>query len=160
MTAINELKPVRTGQDWGYGKTPEDALWSILQKHSAFSPNNAEYIDDRPELMDVTPKDFHRHDWTQYNTSPPHGSPDLEDGIIISERDKTDPRSKAIEHRKQFSVKNVWLEVDTIDFDTDRARVAFRFGLQLRECEWNGDDAPRADEKLWNCNRLSTELID
>lgn len=153
---MSELKSPSTSADWGYGDTPEDALWSVLRKQPAFEPTNPEYVGERPGFMDVRPENFHEHDWDQYRKPEGRVQRTPGDAPIVSAKNVITPVSESDELRKRISLDNVWIEVD----DTNgRVEVLFQFRLQMRQSAWDGDDKPRPDDLQWSCERVSTEPI-
>lgn len=147
--------------DIAYGKTPQEALEACLMKHYAFSNVDTEFLNGRAEFMDIEPRDVHRHDWDQYDEEGPMPSSSSKGPTVSARRSKDTPSSN--EDRYRITVDNVWCEVSANEFDDDplgeRARVRFKFSLQLRESAWTGEDESRPGDDLWSCERMSTEWI-
>lgn len=147
-------KPITT-IDKAYGKTPEHALLSVLQKHSAFSPQNAGYIGERPAFMDLRPRDAINHAWDQYTKERGGPSKPGDEPRVLTQT-VVDLVPEDEERRERLTINNVWAEVARGD---GRAEVCFRFGLQLRESAWTGVDEPRPGDAVWACERISTEPL-
>lgn len=147
--------------DTAYGKTPQEALEACLLKHYAFSNVDMEFLNGRPEFMDLEARDVHRHDWDQYDEEGPMPSNRSEGPTVSTRRVWDTPTSE--EDRYCITINNVWCEVSANELHDDplgeRAHVRFQFSLQLRESALTGEDESRPGDDLWSCERMSTEWV-
>lgn len=147
--------------DIAYGQTPQEALGACILKHYAFSQHDVEFLNGRPDFMDVEPRDVSRHDWDQYEPEGPGPSSQTDGPTASARRSMQTPTSN--EDRYRLTLSNIWCEVsgNKIRNNTfsDRAHVCFRFGLQLRESAWTGEDESRPEDNLWSCERISTKWL-
>lgn len=152
----NQREKVTSGApyDVAYGRTPEKALMGVLSLQPVFGTREAYYLGERPEFMDVTADwRFLEHDWSQYDEG--------ESAIAsMSEGPKYHRRLRAetADPRWTITLSNVWLEVEF--HDDERANVKFKFSIQLRESELEGESRMCEGDHHWRCERMSTEPID
>ncbi|MFC6907241.1 hypothetical protein [Halalkalicoccus tibetensis] len=145
--------------DVAYGRTPEDALMSVLAIQPAFDYREAYYVDERPAFMDVVAdRRFNKHDWDQYEQVDAESLTNRRgDGVRFQKRLRYDAPLTP-DQRFQIILTNIWLEVPYSD--DGRAHARFDFSITLRESELDGEDELRDGDHYWRCERMSTEPID
>lgn len=125
----------------------------VLAVQPAFDTREVYYHGERPPFMGVVADwRFREHDWSQY---------DEVDSPISSKGEGPKyhrrPGMNTSDPRWRITLSNVWLEVPRGD---GRADAKFKFDVQLRESELEGESRACDGDHYWRCERMSTEPLD
>jgi len=145
-----ELGPPLSGIDTGWGLTPREAILSVIQRHTAFSPHGTEILTDDPdEILKVHRKHLPKVDWENKHTNERHST--VDDGMKISSITKANKGAEVV----QVKIENIWVRVGG---ESGVAKVKYKTTITAPSDQYESGESLFNWVGLgWVAERVSTE---